>query len=54
MGGRAFAPRPRPGSAFIAYETLREAMGTTSAPKSFVRKGNDDALLRWEYVRSAS
>jgi hypothetical protein len=36
-----------PGVGFIAYETLREAMGNYERAEELRPEGNDDALLRW-------
>ncbi len=36
-----------PGVGFIAYETLREAMGHYERAGELRPEGNDDALLRW-------
>jgi hypothetical protein len=36
-----------PGVGFIAYETLREAMGHYERAEDLRPEGNDDALLRW-------
>jgi len=36
-----------PGVGFIAYETLREAMGHYERAEALRPEGNDDALLRW-------
>ena len=44
---KALLEHGRPGSAFVAYEGLREAMTWYEQAETLRPPGNDDAILRW-------
>jgi hypothetical protein len=44
---KAHFRRGGPGSSFVAYEGLREAMGWYEKAEATRPPGNDDAILRW-------
>ena len=45
--GRALINHGGPGSGFIAYEWLQDAMGWYQKAEALRPSGNDDAILRW-------
>ena len=46
-GPRPSSSKGGPGSGYVAYELLREAMGWYEKAEALRPAGNDDALLRW-------
>jgi hypothetical protein len=44
---KVLSERPRPGSASMAYELLREAKACYERAEALRPPGNDDVLLRW-------